>query len=135
MNFRVFVVLLVLVFGACKKSESENKSELIGLVLASQAASVTIDCTTSTNTSPSFAGIVASGKLAPCAACHRGRGPACPDSDLDVYDYVSITAKLTKGKPDSSFLYLTSTQGAMKQYSNSELNQILYDWIKNCAPK
>lgn len=130
-------ILLILIFVTfCTKSDNSVYDESLVVLIKSLADKSVSSCANSANLSPSFAQIVQDGHLSTCYTCHDGTmGPACPTSDLNVYDYDSIMVKVVKGYPEKSYLYITAAQGEMSAYSNPETNKILFDWIENCAPR
>ena len=133
------LILLNLQYLNCtSKDKSNNKKKiLLGglLLLSSQNRGVDYNC----NTSPSpksfsefqtaIDTLNTSGYK--CSECH---GVNTAQSNFIITNYSSVLERVNPSNPSTSVLYFkVKPGGAMNGYSNSNLNQAIYCWIRNGA--
>ena len=87
-----------------------------------------VDC--SPHTQITFSDLKAS--LVGCAVCHNKRNSM---GGVDMTDYESVYMQIEPGNPRFSTLYIETTTGTMRDYSNDEENQTIYCWIYLGGPE
>ncbi|MCB1190503.1 MAG: hypothetical protein H7A23_14135 [Leptospiraceae bacterium] len=125
----IFFVFCLIFFLYChyNSSAKEEKDLYIKSLLFSKGSSNAIQC----NGTVSFSSLSAVGIQTSCGSCH---GSGIATAGVDISSYSSLSGFLQPNLPDNSTLYLVLIPGGkMNQYTNSNLTNTIYCWIKGGA--
>lgn len=129
-RLRIWVLLLMCVSAMKCESNSAAKQErklILGSLLLPSGRNSAPNC----NGSPAFYSLNTAGITVSCGSCH---GSGIATAGVDISSYSSLSAVVQPGSPENSLLYQVLLPGGkMNQYTNPNLTDAVYCWIKGGA--